>query len=355
MPKSVFVSPIEGAALERELVMTSGSPPGPAMGPHDLIDRRRLRAKLGFWRLLALALLALGVAAYPLWMTISGADGIQVARETIARVEISGLITQDRDLLALLEDLGEEAGVRGVVVAINSPGGTTTGGETLYQAVRDLAAVKPVAVQIETLGASAGYMVASAADHIVAHQSSIVGSIGVIFQYVDASGLLGRVGVDVNAVRSSPLKAEPSPFAPAPPEALEMIGRLVASSYDWFVDLVAERRGFTPGEARALADGSIFTGIQSLDNGLVDALGGEAEVRRWLEEERDVPPGLDIVEREPDRDTGPFSFLRGGRAMLFSLVGLDPQASSLADALRRETGHLDGLLSLWQPSSGENR
>lgn len=331
--------------------LSPGSASRPPIGPRDLIDRRRLRARLGFWRLFALALLALLVVAGPVWMLLSGGGGLPAARETIARVEISGVITQDRDLLELLEDLGEEAGVRGVVVSINSPGGTTTGGETLYRAVRDLAASKPVAVQIETLGASAGYMVASAADHIVAHQSSIVGSIGVIFQYVDASGLLGRIGVDVNAVRSSPLKAEPSPFAPAAPGAREMIERMVLSTYGWFVGLVENRRGLEPDEARSLADGSVFTGEQGLANRLVDALGGEAEIRRWFEAERGVPPGLPIREREPDRDDGFWNLSAHLRGFAMAALGLDPEASGVVDGLRRATGQLDGMVSLWQPST----
>ena len=134
-----------------------------------------------------------------------------------------------------------------------------------------------------------------------------------------------------------------------------MIARLVGSTYDWFVELVAERRGFTLEEARLLADGSVFTGRQSLDNGLVDALGSEAEIRRWLEDERGVPPGLDIVEREPQRDRGPFSFLASGQSALLSFLGLDPSAASLPEALMREAGRLDGLLSLWQPFANEVR
>lgn len=324
------------------------------LGPHDLIDRRRLRAKLGFWRLTALGIAALAVLGAS-WMAFGDARGGGGGRETIARVEISGLITQDREMLELLETLAEEDRVRAVLVSVNSPGGTTAGGETLYEAIRKLAQVKPVAAQIETLGASAGYMVASAADHVVAHQSSIVGSIGVIFQYVDASTLLDRIGVDVNAVRSSPLKAEPSPFQPASEEARAMIARLVGSSYDWFVELVAERRGLTLPQARVLADGSVFTGRQGLDNGLVDALGADDEIRRWLEEQRDVPQGLEIVDREPNRDTGPFSLLRSGQAAILSFLGLDPSAASLPDALMREAGRLDGLVSLWQPFGSEVR
>ncbi|WP_062014687.1 signal peptide peptidase SppA [Aureimonas sp. AU4] len=314
------------------------------MDPESLIDRRRLRRRLGRWRVLAVlalavAVIALGVAAG--WRPGTGG-------QQIARVEVSGLITEDEKLLKLLDDLREEDGVKAVIVKVDSPGGTTVGGETLYRAVRRLAEAKPVAAEVGTLAASAGYMVAIAADRVFAHNSSIVGSIGVIFQYVNASELLGRIGVDVNAVKSSPLKAEPSPFAPAPPEAIEMIRRLVLNSYDWFVGLVAERRGFTPEAARQLADGSVFTGEQGLSNRLVDALGGEREIQRWLESERGVPADLEIVEREPEGKGG-WGFGARAQGAFFRLLGLDPSARDLPEALGLPTARLDGLLSLWQP------
>lgn len=317
----------------------------------DMIDRRRLRRKLSVWRVAALGLLALMVVAAPfaLGLPMPGANAI---RDSVARVEISGLITEDSEMIELLEDLGEEAAVRGVVIRVNSPGGTTVGGETLYEAIRALAAKKPVAAEIGTLAASAGYLVATASDHVVAHSTSIVGSIGVIFQYVDASVLLDRIGVDVNAVRSSPLKAEPSPFAPAPPEAVAMIERLIASSYDWFVALVEERRGLPRAEVLRLADGSVFSGAQGLENGLVDALGGEREIRRWFADEHGLDPEIRFVEREPDRERPSILSLAGLRHGLFSLLGLDPGAQNLPEALRRSAGQLDGLLALWQPPAG---
>ncbi|WP_206453754.1 signal peptide peptidase SppA [Aurantimonas marina] len=316
----------------------------------DLIDRRRLRRKLSFWRVAAVVVVALAVLGAALFSGFGGRPAFS-ARDQIARVAIEGLITEDQDLLDLLEKVKDEAAVKAVVLRIDSPGGTTVGGEALYEAVRAIAAVKPVAAEVGTLAASAGYMIASGADHIVARRTSIVGSIGVIFQYVDASKLLDTIGVDVNAIKSSPLKAEPSPFAPAPEEAKAMIRRLIMDTYEWFVALVAERRDMSLAEARALADGSIFTGSQGLERKLVDALGGEAEVRRWLEDDRGVTKGLKIIDREPE-DEGYASLFAAARAMLFGAFGLDPRATSIETALLRKVGHLDGMVSLWQPLEG---
>ena len=118
-------------------------------------------------------------------------------------------------------------------------------------------------------------MIASAADHIVARKTSIVGSIGVLIQYPDVSGLMDKLGVKLEEVKSSPLKAEPSPFKPTNDDERAMVRKLILDSYDWFVGIVAERRQLTHEQALALADGSIFTGRQALANKLVDAVGGE--------------------------------------------------------------------------------
>ncbi|MEF2547818.1 signal peptide peptidase SppA [Aurantimonas sp. E1-2-R+4] len=316
----------------------------------DLIDRRRLRRKLSFWRVAAVVVVALAALAAAVFSGFDGAATFS-SRDQIARVAIEGLITEDLDLLDLLEKVKDDDAVKAVVLRIDSPGGTTVGGEALYEAVRAIAAVKPVAAEVGTLAASAGYMIASGADHIVARRTSIVGSIGVIFQYVDVSELLDTIGVEVNAIKSSPMKAEPSPFAPAPEEAKAMIRRLIMDTYEWFVALVAERRDMSLAEARALADGSIFTGSQGLERKLVDALGGEAEVRRWLEDDRGVTKGLKIVDREPETE-GYASLFTAARAMLFGAFGLDPRAASLQTALLRKVGHLDGMVSLWQPLDG---
>ncbi len=105
-------------------------------------------------------------------------------------------------------------------------------------------------------------MIASASDHIVARQTSIVGSIGVLFQYPDLSKLLDTVGVKVETIKSSPLKAEPNYFSPASDEAKAMIRNMIMDSYDWFVGIVQERRSFTREEALALANGAVLRGVR---------------------------------------------------------------------------------------------
>ena len=315
-----------------------------AVRADELIDRRRLRRKLAFWRVAAFLLVAGIVAGAAWWMN---GEGTGAALPHIARVEISGTITDDKELQERLDRLAETDRVQGVILAINSPGGTTTGGEAIFEAVRRLAAEKPVVAQVGTLAASAGYMIATAADHIVARQSSIVGSIGVLVQYPDVTGLMEKIGVQLEGVKSSPLKAEPSPFSPTTEEERAMLRNLVMDSYDWFVDLVEERRPMTRGQVLAVADGSIFTGRQALERQMIDAVGGEEAVRAWLEE-KGVDEDLEIVDWKAPPSRASWLGISSYAELAARLLGL-PSGDDALGRLGADRMFLDGLLSVWQP------
>ncbi|MEZ5872881.1 MAG: signal peptide peptidase SppA [Nitratireductor sp.] len=319
-----------------------------AFSADEIIDRRRMRRKLTFWRIAAL--LVLGALAISLFAA-SGLGELfgKKGSDHIARVSIEGVITNDRKMLDLFEELGKKQQVKAVILDMSSPGGSTVGGEAMYEAVRKLAEKKPVVTSVGTLAASAGYMIACGSDHIVARRSSIVGSIGVLFQYGDVSGLLDKVGVKVDAIKSAPLKAEPSPFHPASDEAKAMIGKVVGDTFDWFVGLVAERRGFDMTKARALADGSVFTGSQGLSNGLIDEIGDEETARKWLVSQKSIPEKLKIVEWKPAADSAYFDnpAALAGIARLFGIHLDNGQAASLQKAVGRRL-FLDGLVSMLQ-------
>jgi protease-4 len=320
----------------------------------DIIERRRLRRRVTFWRVAAF----IGLAAFML--AVASATGLFEAMskkgsDHIARVRIEGFITNDRDLIGLLEKLAENDRVKAVILDISSPGGSTVGGEAIYEAVRELAAKKPVASSVGTVAASAAYMIACGTNQIVTRRSSIVGSIGVLFQYGDVSTLLDKVGVKIDAIKSSPLKAEPSPFAPASEEAKQMIGRVIGDSYGWFVDIVAQCRGFDRAKALALADGSIFTGSQGLSNGLVDRIGGEEVARQWLVDEKGIGSALEIVEWQPSRPGSPVFSNPAGVSVLARILGLEDLhfSNRLQEFLDRSL-FLDGLVSVLQTGSPLN-
>ncbi len=314
------------------------------------LDRRALRRKVGFWRV-ATVLLALLAGLFG-FAYANGGFKSNATNPHIAKIRIEGTISEDERLMALLKDAGEADAVKGVILSIDSPGGTTAGGEAIYEAVRVLAQKKPVVAQIGTLAASAGYMIASATDHIVARKSSIVGSIGVLFQYPDISELLNKAGVKVESIKSSPLKAEPNFFTPASDEAKAMIRRMILDSYDWFVSIVDERRPLDRTQTLALADGSVFTGRQALQNKLIDSLGGEEKAIEWLNG-KGVDKDLKVIEWKSKTETSWWVSANMNDALL-RFFGFEDDARGIIAPYLRDRLLVDGLVSVWNVDSSAN-
>jgi protease IV len=309
-----------------------------------VLDRRRLRRRLSLWRTLAViaGLLAVG------FMLFSTADraGLLENRQ-IARVTIEGMITEDRDVLRLLQKIGEAKHVAGVIVAVNSPGGTTAGGEALLEALQLLAKTKPVVAQFGTVATSAAYIAGLATDQIVARGNTITGSVGVIFQWPEFAGLLEKLGIKVNEIKSGPLKANPSPFLPLDDAGRSAAEEMVAESQRWFLNLVRTRRGIETKSVPGLEQGRVFSGRDALNHKLIDQIGGEAEVVKYLEDQRSVPKGLKIVDWKVSRDTS-WSFVRLGTFALARLTGIPALEEIARMSNDRLAGlQLDGLLSIW--------
>ena len=316
--------------------------------PKLLADRRRLRRKLSFWRVLGV--LALIVAVVFVGAVAMDATGSPVRQTHIARVSVDGFIGGSQRMSDLLKRVGDSRSVSGVVVSINSPGGTTTGAEELYRNIRQLAGRKPLVAFVDGMAASGGYITAIAADRIVARETSLVGSIGVILQYPQLADLLGKLGVQVEEVKSSPLKAEPSRFKPTPPEARAALQQVVNDTYDWFKNLVATRRGYAPNELATVADGRVFNGRQALTLKLVDELGGERDAIAWLEREKGVAKDLPVRDWEPRGSSSLSVFTLA--AIAADLFGFEDWAVRLRRiGLAPPMVHLDGLLAVWHPAA----
>ncbi len=318
-----------------------------------IVDRRRIRRKLTFWRVIAALVVIAAIVTVAVVATPAG-RGAFTTSGSIARVHIDGLIRSDNDRVEALERL-EKSSAAAVVVHINSPGGTTAGSEQLYDALVRLKAKKPVVVVVEGLAASGGYIAAIAADHIVAQQSSLVGSIGVLFQYPNFTELMKTVGVKVEEVKSSPLKAAPNGFEPTSPEARAALDSLVKDSYAWFRGLVKERRGMDDALLEKVADGRVFTGRQAAELKLVDALGDEKTAIAWLVAQKNVKRDLPVRDFKLNPRLGDLTFLRTAASITLDALGLSAVArqverAGLVQAVDRLG--LDGMLALWQPAGG---
>jgi protease-4 len=299
--------------------------------PDLLVDRRRLRRQISVWRTLAVIALVGIIAA--------GIGRAHLFGERhIARLSVRGIITDDPDRTRAIMDAARDSNVRAVIVRIDSPGGTVVGGESLFKQLRELGQKKPVVAVMGELAASGGYMTALAADQIFAREGTITGSIGVIMQTVDVTGLLEKVGVKTEALKSGPYKAIPSPLEPLTDKGREVTQRLVEDMYGMFVDMVAERRHLDRAKAVELADGRVYTGRQAKALGLIDAIGGEEEARTWLADAKGVSRKLPVRELRIQREDEGWSGLVG--ETLARMTG----KTYLSERLK-----LDGLVAVWHP------
>ena len=152
-----------------------------------IVDRRRMRRKLTFWRVVALMVVIVAVVGTA--VMLAPRSPLIPSADYIARIKIQGLIRDNHDRVEALERLGKSQ-AKAVIVHINSPGGTTAGSEQLYDALRALQAKKPMVVVVDGLAASGAYIAALSCDHIIAYDTSLVGSIGVLFQYPNFTEVL---------------------------------------------------------------------------------------------------------------------------------------------------------------------
>jgi protease-4 len=314
-----------------------------------IVDRRRMRRKLTFWRVVAIVLivLAIGVVA----AVLGNRSGL-VSGPYIARVTVTGLIRDDDERVRQLDRLARLSNARAVIVHVDSPGGTTAGSEQLFDALGRVRAKKPVAIVVDSLAASGAYITALSGDYIVAKQTSLVGSIGVLFEFPNFTDLLDKIGVKVEAIKSSPLKASPSGFEPTSPEARAAIESIIKDSYAWFKNLVQERRHLTDDQLAAVDDGRVFTGHQGLDLKLIDQIGDERTAITWLEKEKNITANLPVRDYRLHSRLDDLPFLHAAALAVLDAVGLDGLAQrfgSLGGASALDRFNLDGLLALWQP------
>jgi protease IV len=180
-----------------------------------------------------------------------------------------------------------------------------------------------------------------------------VGSIGVLFQYPNVADLLKTLGVKVEEVKSSPLKAAPNGFEPTSPEARAALDALVKDSYAWFRDLVKTRRGMSDEQLDKVADGRVFTGRQGVELKLVDELGDEKTAVNWLVEQKKVKKDLPVRDYKLAPRFGDLTFLRTAASITLDALGFGGIAHKLEQtgmAQAADRLSLDGMLALWEPA-----
>ena len=294
----------------------------------NFFDRQFLKKRVRFWQIVSVLI------AITFIITFMFRGELGTGEEYVARLEVNGLIIPESQRTKLLSRIADDENIKALMVIINSPGGSFVGGEVLFKALRKIGENKPIVVVMEDLATSAAYMTAIAGDRIFARQGSLTGSIGVIVQTADLTQLLTAIGVKAEAIKSSPLKAQPNPMEPFSDEARSALQAVVNDVHRVFIKLVAERRGLNLNETKELSDGRVFSGGQALFHGLVDAIGGEDEALQWLANVYKIPTSLSVKNITPrSNDKWWFNILHG----------------TVGEKFFNKTLRLDGLISVWHP------
>jgi protease IV len=217
---------------------------------------------------------------------------------------ISGSTPGTRAVLDRVVELQKEDQVKGILLSINSPGGTVGMSKEIYAAVRVLREVKPVVVTMLDQAASGGYYIASAGTKIYANPGTLTGSIGVILSGLNFKGLFEKVGIESQTIKTGPFKDIFSSYRQISDPERQLLQDLLQSTYIEFVNDVADARKMDLEVVKKLADGRIYTGSQAKENGLVDAIGTSEEalsgLRKLVREKFKLPADRELpIERSP--------------------------------------------------------
>jgi len=216
------------------------------------------------------------------------ADGKGFTPSKIAIIEVEGMISNMKSggfmqatensvslFTQEMERAAKDPSVKAVVLRVNSPGGTVTASDIMYETVLRFKSEthKPVVASLQDVAASGAYYVSCGADKIIAHPTSVVGSIGVIFQTFSIEGTLDKIGATTDAIKSGPLKDMGSPFKKLDPNARVVMQQLVDDYFKRFVGVVTSHRTIKPDMLSTATDGRVFSGTRAVEVGLVDRTG----------------------------------------------------------------------------------
>ncbi|MDD9335605.1 MAG: signal peptide peptidase SppA [Rickettsiaceae bacterium] len=264
--------------------------------PDYIIERKQNKLKLRLWKLATILMFIVLIVVMIKKFNLPSSEYVTTNSNYIAAVSIEDIIFEDTKRDKRLEKIIDDDKINALIVNVNSPGGTVVGSEKIYNILRKISAKKPVVIVMGTLAASGGYLISLGGDYIISHNGTITGSIGVIFQTLEVTDLAKTLGITFNNFKSGELKAAPNPTEKVTEAVRQAIMSNVQDTYDYFIELVALRRGLAIEEVKKIADGRIYSGRQALKLKLVDAVGSEDDAIKWLQEVKKIDKDLKVKE-----------------------------------------------------------
>lgn len=260
--------------------------------PDYLIERRQIKSRLLIWKLAAIILIAIVFLLVGKDFAPKEVLPINSNEDYIASVLIDEIILEDEKRDKKLKKIIDDSHIKALIVNVNSPGGTVVGAEKIYNILRKISAKKPVVIVMGTIAASGGYLISLGGDYIISHNGTITGSIGVILQTAEVTELAQKLGIKFNNFKSGELKAVPNPTEKLTEAVRVAIMENIEDTYNFFLELVSERRNLPIEEVKKLADGRVYSGRQALKLKLVDAIGSEDTALKWLQEVQKINVNL---------------------------------------------------------------
>jgi len=283
-------------------------------------DRSRLR----------LVLITIGAVLFTLFVFLpivfSLFDGSKLGN--VALIPIEGEITgngvqsfttssiSSKEIVGFIEDADDNPQIKVLLLEINSPGGSAVASDEIASAVKK--AQKPVVAYIREAGASGAYWIASAADHVIANRMSITGSIGVLSSYLEFSGLMQDYNVSYQRLVAGENKDLGTPFKKLTVQEQALLQKKLDKIHDFFIEEVAANRGLELSQVQKMATGEFFLGVEALELGLVDQLGGKEEAELFIQEKFGLP---DVDYLQYEHRAGFFELLSGVVSTFFFNVG----------------------------------
>ncbi len=266
----------------------------------------------------AIGISLLIVAAFALGLVLLGQRGAEpLFGDKIGVVEVKGVISDSRPTMEALDEFRRDDSVRAIVLRVDSPGGGVGPSQEIYQEVKRTAQAKPVVCSMGSVAASGGYYIAGPCTKIMANPGTITGSIGIISTIPNLSGLMDKLGVKLQTIKSGDLKGAGSPDRPLSEAERVMLEELNKDLYDQFLGSMAAERHLTPEQIKAINDSRVVSGRRAKDLGLVDELGNFNDAVKLAAKLGGIPGRPKLIQPQDKRDRWWGRMLKEeGRALL---------------------------------------
>lgn len=244
------------------------------------------RASFFSWKIILVVLFILGA----IFLFKEKSDHISIKTDSIGKVLIEGIITDEKDLVEKLKILSENQKLKGLIIEVDSPGGAVVPSYRIYDAIRKISdGGKPVAIVMKSVAASGGYLISTAGDYIIAHPSTITGSIGVVMYTADVTNLMDKIGVKPLIFKTGKLKASPAIGEKLTPDVEAMMDEILNGTKKQFMDLVLSRRNITDQKIiDDISNSGIYLGDKAKSLGLIDEVGDVDQAIEWMKSKKNL-------------------------------------------------------------------